>query len=230
MKIIINVIICLLLLTNLCFAERWYSVPTTHKYSKNELKKPYFHMGMNLLYGGVYYLNIEEYNTYPKYILGLRFNPEIKYFRFGSMMKVNILIEYKDFTDEETYYASRFKASSTGMFGVNMKLPSPVPLIGCFKPYFLFGGGYTFDLDYNHIFMDDNGNVYVNRLQGEGPIIGFSLGSEMELMENLLYIDLGLNYLYNFGISGEINYENVIEEEFNEIELDFYMGFTYNLF
>lgn len=229
MKIIINSIIWLLL-TNICFAEKWYTVPTTHKYYKDELKKPYWHMGMNLLYGGAYYLNIEEYNTFPKYIVGLRLNPEIKNFRFGSMMKLSLLIENKDFTDEETYYASRFKASGTIMVGVNMKFPSPVPLIGSFKPYFLIGGGYTFDLDYNHIFMDDNGNLYVNRIRGDGPVLGFSLGSEIELMENLLYIDLGINYLHNFGINVEINYDYALEEEISEIELDFYMGFTYNLF
>ena len=111
-----------------------------------------------------------------------------------------------------------------------MKFPSPIPFIGSLIPYFLVGGGYTFDLHYSHIFMDEDRNVFVNSVSGNGPILGFSLGSEMELIENLLYLDLGLNYLYNYNIEARFNWENTLEEEFDEIELDFYFGFTYNLF
>lgn len=229
-RLSLSLFMALFLFSNLCYAAKWDTVPLNEKYYKNELKKPYWHMGVNLLYGGAYYLNIEEHNTYPKYIAAIRFILEKKYYALTPIMKLSSLIEYKEFTDGETYYASRFKASGVGMAGVSMKFPSPIPFIGCLIHYILIGGGYTFDLDYRHIFMDENRTVYVNRVQGDGPILGFSLGSEMELIKNLLYLDAGINYLYNYNIEARLNYEYELEEEFEEIELDFYIGFTYNLF
>ena len=87
-KIFLNLFIILFSFSNLCFAVSWETVPINKKYYKDEFKKPYWHLGESLLYGGAYYLNIEEYNTYPKYIFAVRLILEKRYYEFAPMLKL----------------------------------------------------------------------------------------------------------------------------------------------
>lgn len=225
-------IIALFLFSTFGLAGRWERVPINTEYYKDEFNKPYIHLGIGFTYGGAYYMNIEEYNTYPKYIISFRIAPEIQYYKLGFLFKMSILLESKDFTDEINYYSSRFKFGEVSMVGVNMKFPSPIPLVSSLKPYFIIGGG-IFEINYEHMYLDSNRNLinYDVYTDGIAPVIGFSLGSEVELIKSLLYLDLGLNYLYTFGIKPQRGDETTTDEDaISEIELDYYAGFIFNLF
>ena len=225
MKTIITIIL-LFLIIGTSFAEEWETVPAKSEYFKDKYKKPDFHLGLNVLIGGAFYLNTEDAYTMPKYIFGLRLNAEKGYYELGFMMKFAILREYRDFTDNSTYYGERSKTSMTMMGGVNMKFPSALSFFESFKPYFLIGGGAVMDLTYYNVVQVGN-NIYTNEIEGRGTILGLTLGTELELMKNLFDIDVGMNFLYNFDISQQVNYQEMSGEAY-EVELDFYLGLCFN--
>lgn len=236
-KIVMN-IINLLLILFLCFncytgLEGAESVTVSSTYYKNEFRKIYYHLGIGGAYGGAYYVNIENNNTYKKYITSLRLSQERNYYQLGFTFRFNFSLESEEFSDELTYYGERTKIQLLWFPGVKMKFPSAIPFIVSYIPYCLIGGGYT-KIDYRHMFLDENRILFDNEINGDGFVFGLCLGSEVEIMKELLYMDFGFNYLFS-KIKQEFDTDskegNVeLEESINYWELDYYIGFVVNLF
>ncbi len=231
---IINLFLILFFSLN-CYTglEGAESATVSSTYYKNEFRRTYYHLGIGCAYGGAYYVNIENNNTYKKYITSLRLSQERNYYQLGFAFRFNFALESEKFSDELTYYGERTKMQWIGFPCVRMKFPSAIPFIVSYIPYALIGGGYTV-INYRHMFLDENRILFDNEIDGYGFVFGLSLGSEIEIMKELLYIDFGFNYLFS-RIRQEFNTDNregnvELEESINHWELDYYIGFVVNLF
>ena len=246
-KNIMNKIIVILLIlftANICIAEDWdnnWEVESVNKlYLKDDFNTTPWHAGIGLLYGKAQYLNIDYFNNFSKYMMYIRINSEIDYYKYGFVIRLMFAIEDEMFTDELTWYGNRSKMQGIGLAGISMKFPFFFNFINSWNPYLLIGGGYT-SMDYEHTFLSDTGYVFNTQVEGRGPLFGGSLGVEFEFMKNLLFIDLGMNYFYNFNISQEMednSFDNDNDDDQNrievgdpikEIEMNFYFGFSFNL-
>lgn len=236
MVMVIKLILFVLLSVQVCFAQEWDQGTTSEIYYNDEFKKTYWHLGLGGAYGGSYYMNFENEDKYPKYIINLRLSQEVAPKRVGIMVKFSYWNETYDFPEFTTKYAERTKQQWLGFFGFYYKLPSGIPIINSYKPYFLLGGGYT-DIQIKQMYMNEDRRLFNTELEGSGYAGGCNIGCEIELMRNLFSIDTGINFMLGKIHEDRVEIRNGdsldIEEDEDpteEMELNYYIGFVVNLF
>ncbi|MDD5065494.1 MAG: hypothetical protein PHF84_00470 [bacterium] len=212
-------------------SDDWEKVPATEQYYKNELKKVYFHLGLGFQYGGVYYLNYKDSNNFSKFSVSLLLAQETRNYQVGFAFKISCLFEAEEYTDDRTYDAYREKEQPAFLLGAVTRFPLSLPLVESIMPYLMIGGGPVF-INYTHIFMDEKRMTYFTELNGDGGHADLNFGVELELIRNLLYLDLGGYYTYNFSIriNTDDNSDDDEVKDQKEYEISYMAGFIFTLF
>ncbi len=231
----IFILIFLISATSL-WAKSWKATPATTGYYKEEFKKVYFHFGIGGSIGFSYYLNYSENNNFYPYIISIKLIKEIKEGEIGYFLKFDNIFETKEYTDESTYYGDSFREMHFLYIGINKKYKSFIPLTEWLLPYISIGGC-KIEAEYHHSTANLDGYIDNAEIRGSGWGIGIDLGTDIELIENFLFLNIGMKYNCNFMgniyriIWLEENKEIQIKmEEQNEHYILFYTGFHYFLF